>query len=368
MDVQKVAIDLIVVKNRYRQDLGDLSPLQESIKELGLLHPITVTPSWVLLCGGRRLQACKNLGMAEIPAQVIDVDSLRRLKAEHDENVTCLPMKNSDKLKLAKDIESSLKAQHGERRGRPKKTKGTGANQEQSQDGDENKDSLTNGKNTEEMKGSEIVADLPQLEDGDKTRDAVARAAGFKNATEKRQADKLADHGSQDLCDAVDDGVVALSDAVTICEEEHDIQDEAVKRVLYGNFKTVKAAAQAIKAEREERSIEIPAVVDVNGVNVPDTLREYYDATVLFDEVVALMKQAKAKLNELDRHPISNYRTRGQLQSYCKSIEAAMAAERFGMVCPSCEGIQEGNCNCCSNVRWFSAIKMDSVDLKKWRK
>lgn len=368
MDVQKVAIDLIVVKNRYRQDLGDLSSLQDSIAELGLLHPITVTPSWGLLCGGRRLQACRNLGWAEIPAQVLDLDALHRLQAEHDENVTHLPMKPSEKLRLAEDIEQGLKAQHGERRGRPKKTPDTTKNEEPSQDGDKADDLLTNGKNAEEMKGTEIVAARPQLSKGEKTRAAVAKAAGFSSEQEHRFTDQIAEHGSQDLCDAVDDGLVSIRDAVTICEEEHGLQDEAVKRVQYGHFKTVKAAAQAIKAEREERSIEIPAVADVNGVNVPDTLREYYDDSALFDEALEMAKQLRFKLNEIDKRPISNYRNRNQLQSYCKTIEAAMAAERFGMVCPACEGIQEGNCNCCGNVRWFPVMKMDSVDLKKWRK
>lgn len=359
MDVQKVAIDLIVVKDRYRKDLGDLEPLKASITRLGLLHPIVVTPSWRLIAGERRLQSCKALGWTEIPAHVVNLEQL--LEAERDENDPKIrkDVTVSERTAIAKAIEKTIKAQHGERRGNPNLRK---KNVQPSGDDKPESDSHKEGKQRE----NPIPANLPELESGEETRDAVARAAGFKNATEKRQADKLAEHGSQDLCDSVDDGVVALSDAVTICEEEHDIQDEAVKRTLYGSFKTVKAAAQAIKAEREERSIEIPAVADVNGVNVPDTLREYFDATVLFDEVVALMKQARAKLNELDKHPISNYRDRSKLQSYCKSIEAAMAAERFGMVCPSCEGVQEGNCNCCGNVRWFNAFKMTLVDLKKW--
>lgn len=180
--------------------------------------------------------------------------------------------------------------------------------------------------------------------------------------------EKLLNHGSQDLCDAVEDKTVSLADAVAICEADEGIQNEAVRRVLYGHFLTVQEAVQVINAELQDRDIKVELVADVNGVKVSGTLREYFDATILFDEAMALAKSLRLKLNELDRHPISNYRERSRLQGFCKSIEAAMATERFGMMCPACEGIHEGNCNCCRNVRWFNVAMMTQVDLKKWRK
>ena len=62
LDVDR-AVDSIRVGRRYRQDLGDLDALAESIAELGLLQPITVTPDGLLVCGLRRLAALKKLGM-----------------------------------------------------------------------------------------------------------------------------------------------------------------------------------------------------------------------------------------------------------------------------------------------------------------
>ena len=49
------------IKTRFRQDLGDLRPLIESIKRHGLLHPIVLSEDNQLICGRRRLAACMQL-------------------------------------------------------------------------------------------------------------------------------------------------------------------------------------------------------------------------------------------------------------------------------------------------------------------
>jgi N6-adenosine-specific RNA methylase IME4/ParB-like chromosome segregation protein Spo0J len=79
-----VPVKSIRVENRFRKQLGDLTPLVDSIRALGLLHPILVNREHRLIAGARRLGACKQLGWRVIPARVIDLDELR---AEHDENV-----------------------------------------------------------------------------------------------------------------------------------------------------------------------------------------------------------------------------------------------------------------------------------------
>ncbi len=53
-------IDSIIVGKRHRQDPGDLAELMQSIKDVGLLQPITVTPDGVLVCGWRRLEAVRR--------------------------------------------------------------------------------------------------------------------------------------------------------------------------------------------------------------------------------------------------------------------------------------------------------------------
>jgi hypothetical protein len=54
----------------YRRDVGKLRVLQNSIRDEGLLYPVPILPDGTLLAGGRRLQACKNLGVESIPVVI----------------------------------------------------------------------------------------------------------------------------------------------------------------------------------------------------------------------------------------------------------------------------------------------------------
>ena len=102
-----IAIHDIVVGERYRKALGDLGPLKASITELGLLHPVVIDGDRRLLVGGRRLEACKQLGMLTIPAvTAASLSELRqRVMAEKDENVCREPFKPSEWSALGKVIE-----------------------------------------------------------------------------------------------------------------------------------------------------------------------------------------------------------------------------------------------------------------------
>jgi ParB-like chromosome segregation protein Spo0J len=75
----------IIVSNRFRKEPGDIQALAENIHEIGLLHPIAVTPDRRLIAGARRLMAFKYLGRIEIPVHVVDLDEIAR--GEFAENV-----------------------------------------------------------------------------------------------------------------------------------------------------------------------------------------------------------------------------------------------------------------------------------------
>lgn len=77
-------LDAIVIGERVRKDMGDLSSLAASMKAHGLLHPVVVKKDRTLVAGHRRLEAARRLGWKEIPVTVVDVDDL--LSAERDEN------------------------------------------------------------------------------------------------------------------------------------------------------------------------------------------------------------------------------------------------------------------------------------------
>jgi ParB family chromosome partitioning protein len=64
-------VEKIRVGPRHRRDLGDLDGLAASIEDIGLLNPITVDDTGLLLAGARRLAACKLLGWERAPVNFV---------------------------------------------------------------------------------------------------------------------------------------------------------------------------------------------------------------------------------------------------------------------------------------------------------
>ncbi|MZP57139.1 MAG: ParB N-terminal domain-containing protein [Bacteroidales bacterium] len=73
--------DRRAVKSEYVQKLAD------SIKQVGLINPITIAPDNRLIAGYHRLQAFIQLGETRIPAVVLNLSELEARLAEIDENL-----------------------------------------------------------------------------------------------------------------------------------------------------------------------------------------------------------------------------------------------------------------------------------------
>ena len=80
----QIRIDDVIIGDRFRHDMGDIDTLAQSIAEVGLLHPIVITPGNRLIAGRRRLEAYKLLGLVDIEATIIDLDDI--VKGEFAEN------------------------------------------------------------------------------------------------------------------------------------------------------------------------------------------------------------------------------------------------------------------------------------------
>ena len=65
----------------------DVQRLSESVAEVGMMNPITITVDRTLIAGLHRLEAAKRLGWTEIECTVSDMDTLHTELAEIDENV-----------------------------------------------------------------------------------------------------------------------------------------------------------------------------------------------------------------------------------------------------------------------------------------
>ncbi len=84
----QIEIDSIKVPNRVRKDTGDLTSLVDSLRRVGQLNPITVTPDYELIAGFRRYMAARQAGWRSIEANVVSgLDELRRLEMELEENI-----------------------------------------------------------------------------------------------------------------------------------------------------------------------------------------------------------------------------------------------------------------------------------------
>lgn len=139
-------IDSIIIEDRSRKDFRDIDKLAESIKDVGLILPVAVTSGNKLIDGERRIRAFKALGRTSIPARVAaDCHEARDfLKAELDANVCRQEMTITEKVALAKRIESLEKPKAADRQqeGRVKGAKSLGPVGPKDRDEDQRSDAI----------------------------------------------------------------------------------------------------------------------------------------------------------------------------------------------------------------------------------
>jgi ParB family chromosome partitioning protein len=111
------AIDSIVVGIRHRKDPGDLKQLMDSIEQIGMLQPITITPEGVLVCGWRRLEAIRRLGWRSLKVWVRSgiSDKLEALLAQQDDNQLHKPLNELEKASLYRELKA-IRAEEAEGR------------------------------------------------------------------------------------------------------------------------------------------------------------------------------------------------------------------------------------------------------------
>ena len=107
-------IDTIEIGERHRKDMGDLTPLARSMDEIGLLHPVVVTPDRILIAGARRIRAAQMLGWTEIETNVVDLENIAR--GEHDENALRKDFTITEALAIADALEPMEREAAKERR------------------------------------------------------------------------------------------------------------------------------------------------------------------------------------------------------------------------------------------------------------
>ena len=102
-----ISLDRIQVKNPYLRLDTDIEKLAQSIKTVGLIHPLIVNHSDQLIAGGRRYSALKFLGIDEAPVHRIDKDEKEQELISIDENLVRLDLTKVEMehaLRRAKDL------------------------------------------------------------------------------------------------------------------------------------------------------------------------------------------------------------------------------------------------------------------------
>ena len=103
-------IDSIIVGERHRRDLGDITALAESIAEVGLLQPIAVTFDGHLIAGARRLRAVELLGWKTIPCTPIPLNLGQIVRGEFAENTCRKDFTPSEAVAIKRALEPKEKA------------------------------------------------------------------------------------------------------------------------------------------------------------------------------------------------------------------------------------------------------------------
>lgn len=115
-----IAIDLVTTFGRARQATRrQVDALIESIREVGLLNPITVFQTeagFALVAGLHRLEACRALGWTQIPAVVVDLGEHQRVIAECDENLCASSLTATERAEFTRRRKAAYEALHPETR------------------------------------------------------------------------------------------------------------------------------------------------------------------------------------------------------------------------------------------------------------
>jgi ParB family chromosome partitioning protein len=108
-----MAINEIKIRERFRKDLGDLNSLVQSIKDIGLLHPVVINEKNYLIAGHRRIEAVKQLGWSQVPVTVVPLKEL--LKGEVQENLVRKNFTSSERATIAKIMVPEVTIGQGKR-------------------------------------------------------------------------------------------------------------------------------------------------------------------------------------------------------------------------------------------------------------
>lgn len=199
-----VPLEKIRIADRIRKDNGDIDALAESIRERGLINPITVMEtsdgSYALIAGLRRLEAVRRLQQDEISATVLSpLEADEALMLEYAENEERKSFTVTERLAYAERIKAIEREKANQR--------------------------MKAGKKMDE---ADPVGNCPQGEKSGKSREIIAQKAGFSSEKQMRRAEKLAEK-RPDLLERIDNGELTIGRAETIMKNEAAVETHSAE-------------------------------------------------------------------------------------------------------------------------------------------
>ena len=176
--ISLVDLNSIKIGERHRKDLGDLTELAESIKDLGVLQPVGLTKDNELIFGRRRVEASRLAGLSKVPVRFIDIEPGAR--AEYDEN------------ECRKDFTPS------------------------------ERDAIRRAIGRKPLGDQSRSANLPTAEE-------AAKRAGFESKRTARNVATVVDHGAPELVEAMDSSAVSIGAAAVIATQSLEEQKRIVE-------------------------------------------------------------------------------------------------------------------------------------------
>jgi ParB family chromosome partitioning protein len=111
--LRQIALKDIKIGERFRKDFNDQEAFIESVREKGILQPITVDKNFMLLAGERRFRAAQAIGLDKIPALVRVVeDEVDAREIELIENIFRKDFTWQEQANLIAEIDSLYRSKN----------------------------------------------------------------------------------------------------------------------------------------------------------------------------------------------------------------------------------------------------------------
>ena len=285
-----ILIQKIQVCERLRKVRTEaVTALAESIKTLGLLNPVLVTPiheddtpeavkAYRLVAGHHRLEACKQLGMTEIGVNIVTIGEVDQRLAEIDENLCRAELNHLERAEHLVARKSLYETKYPETKNG---SKGGG------------RDGIGTKHRGENEKKSFSVD--------------TAKKTG-KTERNIQQAVRRAKNISQDIRDVIRD-VETIADNVSeldaLAKMNETEQKSAVQAVLDGKAQSIREAARKLNGdtppkqkETEKQVNETEAVQDTAAAMSPEEAQEWKRKAKLTSTEVLAAKERIRTLNK----------------------------------------------------------------------